>query len=272
MNRTQARDNLARVIRKTVDFLADSGLSLTPDLLTWRSIPDAFSVRGAGRPGAKTKEAQAVNAYTETLQREYKAWAEDLAYDLEDADEDEHDDIIRDALAALLLLLKKHGQEALPQAMTLGLDGHLPDGDIMQLLSDAMDENDNFLKDSLIPDIGQKIRNAFLDDDVKQALASGAGAAALSGVLNTMLGRVGNYAGAFWKLYNESKGEVARDNEFGVRWNLDDRAHHCEDCLEYGDTTYDSYDDLLSQTGGVTPANGTACGDGCRCWLEWIGE
>ena len=75
---------------------------------------ESFAQRGAGKPGARTKEIQAVNAYQDKLKAAYEKWSGDLADELESADEDEREDLIASALLALAATLKTLGRENLP--------------------------------------------------------------------------------------------------------------------------------------------------------------
>jgi len=43
--------------------------------------------------------------------------------------------------------------------------------------------------------------------------------------------------------------------------------HNCDDCLEFGERSYDSYDAMLTETGGLAPGIGVQCDGNCRCGL-----
>lgn len=53
---------------------------------------------------------------------------------------------------------------------------------------------------------------------------------------------------------------------------LDPIAHHCRDCIIFGDDPpgkeYPSMDALIVFTGGVLPGYGTECDGDCGCHLE----
>src|SRR3990172_6775656 len=227
-------------------------------------------LRGAGRPGAKPKAVQAVNTYQTELSRIYSRWSDDLSAQLAEADPDERDDFLAAALAALLVSLRAEGRKRITDALMLALDGEPPTPEMLQELTDAISENDGYLADSLIPAIRAKIEAGLIDEDVLAALGIGEGAAAIGGILDTLGGRVAMYAGGWWALFNTIAGLGAKESGKPIRWARDFLAHHCDTCLEFGDTTYDSYDDLIAQTGGITPANGTDCGGNCRCSLYEI--
>jgi len=222
-------------------------------------------LRGAGRPGAKPKAVQAVNAYQRELERIYSRWSDDLAAQLTEAEPDERDDILAAAFAALLVSLRAEGRKRITDALMLALDGEPPTPEMLQELTDAISENDRYLADSLIPSIRAKIEAGLIDEDVLAALGIGAGAEAIGGILDTLGGRVAMYAGGWWALFNVIAGLGAKESGKPIRWSRDFMAHHCDTCLEFGDRDYPSWDDMLAETGGVSPASGTDCGSNCRC-------
>lgn len=193
-----------------------------------------------------------------------------MATQLADADPNQRDEIIAAALAALLVSLRAEGRKRITDAMMLALDDEPPTPEMLQELTDAITANDRYLADSLIPDIRRKVEAGLLDEDVITALEMGEGEKAIGGILDTLDARVAMYAGGWWALFNIIMGLGAKEREMKVRWSRDFMAHHCQTCLDFGDTTYDSYDALLSETGGVTPGNGTDCGGNCRCSLYEI--
>ncbi len=228
---------------------------------------DIFALRGTGTPGRKPAAITAVNDYQTELQRIYSEWSDTLADDLADADPSEQDDIIKAALLALLALLRDAGRKALPEAVALGLGDVPHPPEVLKLLAAAVGDNDKFLAESLLPDLEKKIEDTLADPDIQDAIESGSGAEAIGGGLAGMLARIGAYAGAFWSLTNQSSGIAAGEHGKKIRWVLDEQAQHCATCEEYGDTTYDSYEDLLTETNGITPSQGTICQNNCRCLL-----
>ena len=135
-------------------------------------------------------------------------------------------------------------------------------------MEDELLENDGYLADSLIPDITRKVRDGLSDADIISALGVGAGAAALRGVLATVEGRVAQSAGSWWDVLNHVRGMVAGEEGGRLFWKREETAKHCEDCLEFGDREYESWDALIAETGGVWPAHLTECGNNCRCVIE----
>ncbi len=230
--------------------------------LGW-TAPELFQVDTRSN---QTKAHRAVNAYQQTLEGVYADWADETAGKLANADNDTaRKAAIAAAIALLLARLKKLGKENLPDAVKLAA-GEIPDS-LAGMLSDAIDENDSFLEDSLGPAIEDKVVGAFGSSDILAALASGAGATAFAGLLGTMAGRVAMYANAFWKLNNQTKGEVS---DGPIKWVLDKTVKdHCSDCSQWGGQEWPSYQDMLDETGGLYPGNPELEDSGnCRCWLE----
>ena len=232
---------------------------------------ESFALRGAGVPGRKRAEVEAVNAYQTALQREYQDWADDLARDLaEEDDDDARDEIIAAALLALLALLSRLGREKLPDAVALGSGGTQAPGTVWARLSAAIEANDRALAESLIPAIKLKLDELLNNPDVIQAIQFGgdAGAAAISGGLLSFLGRVGMAAGAWWGLWNATVGGAAQEDGRKIYWYRDAAVkNHCDSCLEFGEREYESYESMLLET-GAAPAFNVICGSNCRCWLE----
>ena len=276
-----ARAALARAIVGAIDWLSSRRVRVPADLMAFKlanvqtfAAPDPAPALRGPDTGRKPKAIAAVNAYQTELQDAYNEWADKLATDLDAADDSDREKVIAAAVAALLLLLKRKGAESLPQAAALGFGSATSDA-AKALIAKQIAENESYLTDSLGPDLKARAMGAFEDDDILGAMEAGGGAAALAGLMKGATARVGSYAGQFWKAYNESVGEASQEagadgQPKRIRWVLDAQADHCKDCIEFGDTDYDSYQDLLDTTGGVTPASGVECGANCRCHLEEI--
>jgi hypothetical protein len=232
--------------------------------------PETFQadLRGSG-PGARSKPLRAVNEYQRELESIYTAWSRETAQALTGIDDpQERDDLIGERLAALLLLLRNAGRTALPQALALGA-GDAPTPEMYAELLRMMQENDQYLEDSLIPALREKLQQAFNDEDILAALALSAatGQRAIEDTLRTRIARVAYYAGAFWALYCHTFGLNLTGQGKRVRWKLEALANHCGTCLEFGDKNYESFEAMLAVTGGVYPSHGTDCGNNCRCVL-----
>ena len=66
---------------------------------------------------------------------------------------------------------------------------------------------------------------------------------------------------------SEKRGEAVH-----VRWVLDNRARHCEDCLMLA-AEYDSYDQLMLASSNRVPGSAELADHGrCRCRLEFQGN
>ncbi len=243
-------------------------------------LPDVFA-RGFGH--GRTKAERAVNDYEESLRDTYKAWAEETADTMAEADDDDQRlEILTAALAVLLAKLQSMGRRGLPDAAALALSdaesGYSPE--MLREIADAVGSNDTYLANLTTTDIPAKMRDVLSDPDTQTAIAGGVGAAVLAGALMKYVGRVGSYSGAWWGLHNKVVGldfdarqEVSagtnpkESDDVKLFWSIEPGANHCATCIEFGNTVYDSYRELLIRTGGVTPGDGTQCGGNCRCKL-----
>ena len=244
---------------------------------------DAYVAGGQTRrkPARKQKprpEVAAVARYERRLADDYREWADDLAAQLAD-DPDNADELIAAALLALLLLLRRRGQENLPGAVELALSrAGLPTATaaMLERLAAAIARNDEYLTNSLLPAIGERLREMLASGE--WALMKLEGAAEIAGMVGAALGgflaRVGLYAGEWWHLFNESVGEAARANNSGVMAHLDPAAanSHCIECPQFhdeGGRFYESIDDYLNATSSRLPGD-YLCKSNCRCWLEVV--
>lgn len=231
----------------------------------------AFRTSGRGRPPA---EISAVNRYQHDLEAAYDDWADDACRKLaNERDPDKRRSLLALLLAALLVTLTDIAHDELPDALATGLGGTPGSPAAYAKLSQEMAANDDYLKNSLIPDIEQRLTNALADPGIKAAIAAGSTAAAtdaLRGQAALMESRIGQYAGTWWALMNYAVGAQAAKLGKRIRWTRDANARHCADCLRHGDKTYDSFIDLLNQTGGMSPADGVQCRGNCRCILEIV--
>ena len=162
------------------------------------------------------------------------------------------------------------GREYIFDSAVEGLADTTPDGSLLSIAGMRMATNEGFIKNSLVPDIRERL-SIFFGDPVNVITS-----VALIAMLMPMQARVESYAGQAWATVNWAAGEYARKNNSPVYWQRDSQAEHCETCLEYGNRAYDSFDALLAETGHVLPADGTACMGNCRCSLmvkedeEWV--
>ena len=252
---------------------SDSGANIGGG--TFNAGESFADVRGAGKPGAKSTQINAVNDYQRQLERAYSDWSADCADALAGtADDEARRRLLEDDYLPLLFTrLNTVARTTLPDAVDLGLDGRAPDAAVYQALADAMDANSAYLSGTFIPAVQAKLEAALMDGDVAAALGSGAGAAALGGVMATMQARVSGQAGTFWTLYNRTITETAKGTGETVTAYLDPRAKHCDECPQFaseGGKEYANIQDYLDATGNRMPGE-FACFGGCRCELKYAG-
>lgn len=225
------------------------------------------------------KYERATNAYQLRLQSAWRAWAERTAQEMARAeDEAERERVLEAAVAAIVTRMIAMGRESLPQALALGLGQVHASPQAVRELSEALAENERYLTQSLQPGVIEKVRERIARDP-SIVLET----AAIAALLMTFLGRVGQYAGAYWNIIWWGVIERARQlpnaQEIAVRWVLDPEvSKHCATCLEYAGE-YENYEAMLSRTGGIVPGVGTICNGNCRCslqfqapgkgWLRW---
>ena len=153
------------------------------------------------------------------------------------------------------------GREYIFDGVAIGLQRTEPDASLLSIAGMRMATNEGFVDTSLVPDI--KTRLSIYFSDPKNVITS----AAIVAMLLPMQARVESYAGGVWAAINEATGEYARKINGPVYWDRDERADHCASCLDFGAREYESYDALLAETGGATPADGVLCLGNCRCSL-----
>ena len=263
----ERRERLTGLVVQTIEALEARGVTLPPDVLSFKA--DAFA-RGSG-PGRRSGPISAVNAYQQELQRVYQEWSQDLADDVaEEDDEAERRRRIEEALIALAALLIAQSHKGMAAAFTSGLGGAAPDPAMLAYLSSQMERVDSLIETSLIPAIRNKLYSNIMTQDLAIALESGQGAQALYSLLDTITARVGQYSGEWWAVYNHIVGASATGP---VAWYLDPNAQHCDDCPRFGNPSgrrYASYQEMLRATGGKSPASGVQCGSNCRCEVRRV--
>jgi hypothetical protein len=217
------------------------------------------------------KEVAAVKRYETTLTDTYSEWAADLAAQIAE-DPDHADELIAAALLALLLLLRRRGSEHLPDAVTLALEraGGTGTAAIWQRLAAAVARNDEYLTTSLIPALGERLREMLAGGEWAAMQLGEVSALTdwVMGWLTTFSSRVALYAGTWWTLHQEAFGDASAGRP--VVAYLDPQAKHCGDCPRYHSETgveYESYDSYLGATGGRSPGQ-FECGGNCRCTLD----
>lgn len=235
------------------------------ELLLAQIQAELFASKPVGKARAKVAE------YEDDLEAEYEQWAKETAAKLARAKENERKAILAAALLLLLALLKRAGEDALPEAIEIALDGADPTDEIESLLNETIDENDGFLEDSLIPDIEARALDKLSTPEIIAAIAAGTGAAAIAEMLGGFTQRTGSYSGEFWKLYNKALGVIADENKTPLKAYLDPAAKHCSECPKFHEVDgreYASYAAYLEKTDGRVPGE-FECAGNCRCWLEF---
>lgn len=215
-----------------------------------------------GRRGRQNKQTVAVNAYQQDIEDAFDGWADDYSEDIAGGDNTKTEL----AIAALLLLLITLGRKNLPNAIDLAVGDNPQTPTMVEHLLEVMKSNEAYLNDSLIPDMRTKIQRALSDPDIQIAIGAGEGTSVIRATLATMGPRISLYAGAYWNIYEYTKGLLADQNSKEYRWNRDETVkNHCQDCLDFGDTTYPSFTEMLQKTGGKGPGINVICMGNCRC-------
>lgn len=245
---------------------------------------DTFAIKSLSSYNSNTTR------YQEDLRSGYEKWVEEAAQAIgrvrpEDARG------LREKWVALvaagLLAMKRRGWEALPEAFYLGYGSRALTPRARAELEAEIASNDKYLEEHLWAKIGGLVSPQALDD-IAILFWSGRIAEAremLSGILLSVRGNVGQYAGAYWRTIwagavvaeqerQEPQPGVLDEEDYDalamapIRWNMDALAQHCSTCLLFGDRDYLGVGDLLASTGGILPGQGTECDGNCRCWLS----
>ena len=238
-------------------------------------VADTFAARriNARKQQQPRREVAAVNRYQAALTTTYGDWADDLALQLAEAEPEDHDELIAAALLALLLLLQRQGGEHLPDAVALALEraGGTGTAAIWARLAAAIERNDTYLRDSLMPALGERLREMLASGE--WALMRLEPVTALTdwvmGWLTTFASRIAMYAGTWWTLNQEVFGEASNGKPLIAY--LDPDSRHCSECPLYHSEAgehYSSYENYLGATGNRTPGQ-FECLSSCRCWLEF---
>ena len=221
-------------------------------------------LRGEGSNAKRMKWEAATNAYQLELGETYDDWADELAKKLANAESTADRERITDvALAALVVLLADLGEEHILEGYDLGLDETDMDEGLFTEARRAINKNRDAIAIGLIPAIRQKLRRIYRDP-----VYLAGGSVAILGLLEAARSRVEQYAGAEWQAIMRGVGEVSKQqDDQRIYWKIDPDAQHCPDCLQWGETEYPSWEDMLAETGGAFPGSGVQCDGNCRCEL-----
>ncbi len=252
VKRSDVRERLRALVAQAVEYL---------------------DTRGGG-PGRPPAEISAVNRYQRDLEEIYDDWADEAARKLAaEKDWDKRRTLLALLLGLLLTRLTDLGHTELPNAITVGLGGELARPELYHKIAEALQGNDSYLKNSLMPDIEARMGQALNDPAIQAAIAAGSTAAAAGALASQakLLGaRVAQFSGSWWALMNYAVGAQAVEQGKRIRWTRDAQAKHCYTCLTYGERIYNSFAEMLDITGGASPADGTECRGNCRCVLEVV--
>ena len=218
-------------------------------------------VRGRGAGAARDWEKD-TNSYQRELRDIYSVWSQNLATDVDAAEDDsEREEIIAAEFAWLEAKLTRLSNARIRDGVELGLgDEFSMTPDVRNAMEVRQFEHAAYIGNSLLFDLRLKLNNMLADPAMLLL-----GAAGFSALLGTFNARVESYSGAMWGGITIGVGEGSQGKS--LYWNRDPQAAHCEDCLEHGEKKYDGYDELLAQTGQIAPGIGTKCNGNCRCWI-----
>ena len=228
------------------------------------SLEGFADTRGAGAQKLRRWERE-TNTFQRDLAQAYERWSRRLATDLANAeDEDEQEEILSAALAELSRTMVPMLRRNIKTGMDIGLGDRAPTSRLMSRVGAVIEINEQAIRDSLIPAIEEKVRAGLRDPDI-----TATGAAAIQGLLAGFGARLESYAGGMWIAIQSGLGEasVQAAEEKGVDslkvyWRRDPQAKHCDDCLEFGDREYESYEAMLAETGDRVPGE-VQCDGNC---------
>lgn len=203
------------------------------------------------------------NQYEAELIRIYERWtAETAKRFIRAANTAARNTVVEDALLELEEELVNAGRKGLLDAMQLGSgDNELsPRG--YEKLAEAITENEQYIANSLMPAIRIRMQVALNDEQFLRG-----GEVAIKGLLQSYNGRVGSYAGAYWRAIFAGVGNALSQEQDTrrVEWELDPAAEHCDDCIRNAGI-YDSFDAL--ELGVGLPGERVRCRANCRCIVK----
>lgn len=207
------------------------------------------------------KHVQAVVSYQEHLREIYDDWAKEAARQLAEADPEDREKLLVALLALLLYRLKRAGARGLEDAFELGLGGEIPNPEDLVALQAAIDRNEQYLSESLLPDVAERFRKdaASAGFDWSQAV--------LLASLGSLAWRTARYGGAFWATLGLGVSVGARRRDHPVRRFLDPAADHCDSCPGK-EGEYANWDEMVARCGGVPGDGSDTCDGNCRCGVE----
>ena len=235
-------------------------MSILPRILA-RKLDALYLASGASR------YERATNAYQADLLDAYDQWTRGLMRRLKGVtDLEQARQIVTEAMPELRRALQDLAQSTLPAAVGAMTDAYVPSADAWRMIADAITETNSNIDTRLVPDVEEKLL---------RGIAEGAD---LNGVAQSLVARVGIYAGDYWAVIQRLIGDYAAQAQTGddviykCRWVRVHDDHSCEACIAY-EGEYDSYTAMLEITRQSVPGyffnSPLRSGWGnCRCYLE----
>lgn len=223
----------------------------------------------AAQLAAPSRYDRVTNDYQAALQSAFEAWASGLLRDVRGKSTDEQKTIIDASAGALSNALNRVTSEHLPYAVNaIGTSEYIPSPDAWRMIADAIDAQTKDIDARLVP---------FVTDKLRQGVTDGL---ELRGVADSLLPRVGFYAGTLWATIQRLVGDFANqasirdDLIYRCRWVRVPDDHSCQSCVEFAGE-YASYDELLKATNECVPgyfvgSPYNSCWLNCRCHIELL--
>ena len=150
--------------------------------------------------------------------------------------------------------------DTLPQELTnaygVGLAGDDPTDDGIEQLTTTGQTSVDYFKDSFLPALTAVSLVGLAADDIRAALSP-------------FVSRIGLYSGSFWASIWQGQRD-ATPADVRVKRILHG-SDHCDTCPGK-EGVYDSYDDMVSQCGGVPGDGSDTCLGNCLCTIEAEGD
>lgn len=141
----------------------------------------------------------------------------------------------------------------LTDAFGIGLAGEDPTDSGIARVKTVAETSKDYFKTSFLPALTAVSLAGLAAEDIRAALSP-------------FVDRIGLYAGSFWTSIWEGQRD-ATPTAYRVRRVLQQGAQHCATCPGK-EGTYDSYDDMIAQCGGLPGDGSDDCMSNCRCTLQ----
>lgn len=272
-------DELIRLVDKCEEVVIISDGTSDEDA-TEEDTSSYTTIAGTDARDARTKKAKLTNDYQAALLQLYDEWSKALVDSLPaEPTKAQVTAALNERLPQYGSGMRQLGADYIAQAVQMGAKADAKaDKELAKLIAERVKSNDEYINDSLLPDIKAKIM-AHMDEQAHFARRDYQfDLPALLGAFATMRVRVGSYSGQAWYgifagAMLQGRRETASDKAEGrppkrVRWVLDPTAQHCTERPGYFGCPdlaheYPSWDDLATVPGGQV-----ACIMNCRCHIE----